>query len=284
MSTSLNKPSVDLIIDLINVANSTSLNSTKISFEVPSVLSNDPNNHNTGVKVVAVKGSGYIGDVDVTYNRLDIGLLFKNIALNLDVAKPATTKDLLPKLNSKYGLGLTIDDIEDNAVDMSGDGPHTHTIVMKVASLAYIGQVTTTIGPDPEVGERLDTVILQTNLNGLLYPNSDTSKAQAREYSWGIDASSISAYLQVRTKDEVITDNSLAIELNKVVPDVWVYDTNAADYNTANAKVVYAGVNDRTDADGKPRDTNAAFARIVQFQLSDTLCANMGGILTLGYN
>lgn len=284
MSTSLNKPSVDLIIDLINVANSTSLNSTKISFEVPSVLSNDPNNHNTGVKVVAVKGSGYIGNVDVTYNRLDIGLLFKNIALNLDVAKPATTKDLLPKLNSKYGLGLTIDDIEDNAVDMSGDGPHTHTIVMKVASLAYIGQVTTTIGPDPEVGERLDTVILQTNLNGLLYPNSDTGKAQAREYSWGIDASSISAYLQVRTKDEVITDNSLAIELNKVVPDVWVYDTNAADYNTANAKVVYAGVNDRTDADGKPRDTNAAFARIVQFQLSDTLCANMGGILTLGYN
>lgn len=284
MSTSLNKPSVDLIIDLINVANSTSLNSTKISFEVPSVLSNDPNNHNTSVKVVAVKDSGYIGDVDVTYNRLDIGLLFKNIALNLDVAKPATTKDLLPKLNSKYGLGLTIDDIEDNAVDMSGDGPHTHTIVMKVASLAYIGQVTTTIGPDPEVGERLDTVILQTNLNGLLYPNSDTSKAQAREYSWGIDASSISAYLQVRTKDEVITDNSLAIELNKVVPDVWVYDTNAADYNTANAKVVYAGVNDRTDADGKPRDTNAAFARIVQFQLSDTLCANMGGILTLGYN
>lgn len=284
MSTSLNKPSVDLIIDLINVANSTSLNSTKISFEAPSVLSNDPNNHNTGVKVVAVKDSGYIGDVDVTYNRLDIGLLFKNIALNLDVTKPATTKDLLPKLNSKYGLGLTIDDIEDNAVDMSGDGPHTHTIVMKVTSLAYIGQVTTTIGPDPEVGERLDTVILQTNLNGLLYPNSDTSKAQAREYSWGIDASSISAYLQVRTKDEVITDNSLAIELNKVVPDVWVYDTNAADYNTANAKVVYAGVNDRTDADGNPRDTNAAFARIVQFQLSDTLCANMGGILTLGYN
>lgn len=284
MSTSLNKPSVDLIIDLINVANSTSLNNTKISFEAPSVLTDDPNNHNTGVKVVAIQGSGYIGDVDVTYNRLDIGLLFKNIALNLDVTSPTTTADLLPKLNSKYGLGLTIDDIEDNAVDMSGSGPHSHVIVMKTTSLAYIGQVTTTIGPDPEVGERLDTVILQTNLNGLLYPNSDTTKAQAREYSWGIDASSISAYLQVRVKDEVIGDDSLAVELNKIVPDVWVYDASAADYNTAGAKVTYAGVNDATDADGNPRDTNKAFARIVQFQLSDTLCANMGGILTLGYN
>lgn len=284
MSNILNKPSVDLIIDLINVANSTSLNNTKISFGAPSVLTGDPNNHNTGVNVLAVPGSGYIGDVDVTYNRLDIGLLFKNIALNLDVSAPTSTKDLLPLLNSKYGLGLTIDDIEDNAIDMSGNAPHSHVIVMKDSSLAYIGQVTTTIGPDPEVGERLDTVILTTNLNGLLYPNADTSKAQAREYSWGIDASSISAYLQVRTKDEVIADDSLAVELNKIVPDVWVYDADAADYNTAGAKVTYAGVNDRVDANGDPRDTNSKFARIVQFQLSDTLCANMGGILTLGYN
>ena len=279
MSIPLNKPSFDLIVDLINVANSTTLDETKISLGAPTAITVDSNGHNTTAVVSSVPGSGYRGDVTVSYIRLDIGLLFKNIALNLNVTTPSTTKDLLPLLNSKYGLGLTIDDIEDNAIDMGdGSATPTHAIVIKATSFAYIGTVTTTIGPDPEIGEKLDTVILTTNLTGLLYPNDDTTKAQAREYSWGVDASSISAWLQVRVTDEEITDNSLATELNKIVPNTWVYDADAAqDYNTAGAKVIFAGVNDNT------KDTNQQFNRIVQIELSDTLCGNMGGILTLGY-
>ncbi len=282
MALSLNHPSIDLIIDLINIANSTTLDETKISFGTPSVLTNNANNHNTGVQVNAVPGSGFRGSVDVTYNRLDIGLLFKNISLNLDVDLSGitnpSTKDLLTKLNSKFGLGIEIEDIEDVAIDTSGSIPHNHTITMADNSLAYIGSVALTIGPDPEVGEKLDTVIMTTNLMGLLYPNADTTKAQAREYSWGIDASSIGSYLSVRVVGETIGDDSLATELNKVVSETWVYNASAADYNTAEAEVIYAGANDPS------KDTNQTWSRIVQFKLSDTLCANMGGTLTLGYN
>lgn len=277
MSIALNKPSVDLITDLINVANETTLDENKISFGEPVVITPDENGHNTTCVVSSVPGSGYRGDVTVSYIRLAIDLLFKNIAVNLDVSSAVTTKDLLPLLNSKYGLGLTIDDIEDNAIDTATQ-PVTHTIVMKETSLAYINQVVTTIGPDPEIGEKLDTVILTTNLNGLLYPNADTTKAQAREYSWGVDASSISAYLEVRATGEEITDDALATELNKIVPNTWVYDADAAqDYNTAGATVLFAGAN---SAD---KDTNQTYNRIVQITLSDTLCGNMGGVLTLGY-
>lgn len=278
MSIPLNKPSSDLIIDLINIANSSTLDETKITFAAPTVITPGQDGHNSTSLVSSIPGSGYRGNVTVSYIRLDIGLLFANIALNLNVTTYTSTKDLLPLLNSKFGLGLTTDDIQDNPIDKTGN-PVTHTIVTKATSLAYIGQVTTTIGPDPDVGERLDTVILTTNLNGLLYPNGDTTKAQAREYSWGVDCSSISAWLQVRATDETITDNSLATELNKVVPDTWVYDANAAqDYNTAGATIVFSGANDPTF------DTNQSFNRIVQVQLSDTLCGNVGGILTLGYN
>lgn len=281
MSAFLNRPSFDLVVDLINVANTLALNDAKVTFGVPSALEDDESGLNTGLNVKAISGAGYRGAVDVKYNRLDLALLFKNIAVNLNVdlssvASP-TTKDLLGTLNTKYGLGITIDEVVDAPVDITGEGPHTHTITAQ-DSLAYIGTLTLTIGPDADVGERLDTVVLVTNLNGLLYPNTDTTKAQAREYSWGVDASPISAYLQVRVVDEVISDNSLAVELNKIVSDTWIYDAAAADYNTAGAKVIYAGPN---SAD---KDANQKWARIVQFQLDDALCANVGGVITLGYN
>lgn len=289
----LTKKSLDLVIDLINAANSTKLDDTKIKITAPTTLTDDPNGHNTGAHVAAVKGSGYIGSVDITYNRLDIGLLFEKIAVNLDLGedgsgnpiKPATTKDLLPALNARYGLGLDVSDITDAPVTTTGNAPWQATITIATGSLAYVGELDLTVGPDPEVGERLNTVILTTNLNGLMYPNSDTTKAQAREYSWGVDANSISQWLDARAVNDVIADNSLATELNKIVPEVWKYDAdNLVDYNTAGAKVVYTGVNDAVDANGDPRDTNKKFNRIVQFQLDDTKCANMGGVLTLGYN
>jgi len=281
MSAFLNRPSFDLVVDLINVANTLALNDAKVTFGVPSALEDDESGLNTGLNVKAISGAGYRGAVDVKYNRLDLALLFKNIAVNLNVdlssVPSPTTKDLLGTLNTKYGLGITIDEVVDAPVDITGEGPHTHTITAQ-DSLAYIGALTLTIGPDADVGERLDTVVLVTNLNGLLYPNTDTTKAQAREYSWGVDASPISAYLQVRVVDEVISDNSLAVELNKIVSDTWIYDAAAADYNTAGAKVIYAGPN---SAD---KDANQKWARIVQFQLDDALCANVGGVITLGYN
>lgn len=281
----LSKSSLDLVIDLINAANTATkakFDETKILVSNPTVLdASDASGHNTKAHVSAVKGGGYVGNVDVTYNRLDIGLLFKGIAANLDLGStvPKTTKDLLDSLNARFGLGLTEDDIEDQPIDTSASQPWTTTVAIKTSSLAYLGTLTLTIGPDPEVGERLNTVVLTTNLNGLMYPNDDTSKAQAREYSWNIDANSISAWLEQRTTGDKIADNAFATELNKVVAELWTYDgAEAKDYNTANAEVVYAGVNDAT------QDTNQKFSRIVQFKLDETLCANMGGILTLGYN
>lgn len=277
MSVSLNKASDLLVIDLINVANSTSLTDGQVTIGTPTALSSDPDNYNTSAPAHAIKGSGYIGGVTVKYNRLDIGLLFKNIAVNVNALSATTTTGLLQTLNEKYGLGLSAADVVDNPIS-TATTPITHTIQIAANSLAYTGSVTTTIGEDPEVGERLNTVILITNLNGLLYPNSDTTKGQAREYSWNINGSSISTWLSARVTGETIADTALAIELNKVTPDIWVFDDAAADYNTSGAEVLYAGPNDAT------RDTNQTYSRIVQFKLSETLCTNLGGVLTLGYN
>lgn len=275
----LTKNSFELIIDLINAANNSTLDETKVSFGAPAPLTDDPSNHNTRTTVASVRGGGYVGSVNVTYNRLDIALLFNGIDVVIDVPDAVTTADLLPRLNEKYGLGLEVSDISDTNIDKSsGTGSYTHTLVISGGSYAYIGSLSLIVGAEPEVGERLDTVILVNNLSGLLYPNSDTDKAQARVYSWDINGNPISAWLSVRAVGETIVDNALATELNKVTPDLWVYDGDApAEFNTAGAEVIYAGPNLATN------DTNQGYNRIVQIRLSETNCTNVGGVLTLGY-
>lgn len=291
----LTKPSQELVIDLINYSNQTTLTNQHILVTgAKPGTSEDNANANTVATVESVKGSGYIGKVDIAYARLDIGKLFEKIAVNLDVGNVTPTKpaDLLTFLNRKYGLNIATDEVKDGTIDTTGSQPWSAQIEIADGSVAYIGTLTLTIGPDPEVGERLDTVILTKNLNGLIYPDGSSdgnNKIQTRTYCWNIDANPISSWLELRAVGDKITDNSLATELNKVVPEIWVFDAdNAKDYNTANWEVSYTGTNDQspnnsgTYPPGGP--WNSKFNRIVTFQIDEALNSNVSGIFCLGYN
>lgn len=291
----LTKASQDLVIDLINYTNQTTLTNQHILVQNPQPATNpDLLIANTRATVTSVKGGGYIGSVEIDYQRLDIEKLFEKISVNLDLGSTVPTKpsDLLTVLNRKYGLNIAIDEVKDGTIDTSGSQPWSAQIEIADDSVAYIGTLSVTIGPDPEVGERLDTVILKQNLEGLLYPDGSSDgndKIQTRVYCWNIDANPISSWLELRAVGDTINDNSLATELNKVVPEVWVYDAdNAKDYNTAGWQVSYVGTNDQspntsgTYPPGGP--WNSKFNRIVTFLVDETLNTNVSGIFCLGYN
>jgi hypothetical protein len=291
----LTKASQDLVIDLINSANNTTLTGVNILITNPTTVTDaSVPNANTKATVTSVKGGGYIGQVDIEYARLDIGKLFEKISVNLDLGNtvPSKPADLLGVLNAKYGLNIATTEVKDGTINTSGAQPWNATIQIADASVAYTGSLSVTIGPDPEVGERLDTVILTKNLSGLMYPDGSTdgnNRIQAREYCWNVDANSISSWLELRAVGDKITDNSLATELNKVVAEIWVYDgTNPTDYNTANWEVTYTGTNDQTPNSsgnyppGGP--WNAKFNRIVTFKIDTTLNTNVSGTFCLGYN
>lgn len=273
----LNKPSDELILNLANLqiaGNNLPQVLTLAQVQIgPVVVHAGEDGRNSTVTFQSVPGVKYIGDVECDYWRLDLEKLFTGIAVNLDATNPQTTADLITVLNAKYGLALGEKDYVNDPV--SGN---TAIIKTKAASPAYFGELSVTIGPDAPVGERLDLVILNRNLQGLLYPNADTTKAQASLYSHGVDANAIAVWLKAQATGTDITDNALATEMNKIFPELWVYKTTADDYNTGGATIIYAGVN-------KPDlDTNQAFSHIVQIQLDPLLCTNMGGVLTLGYD
>ncbi|WP_366536634.1 hypothetical protein, partial [Salmonella enterica] len=107
---------------------------------------------------------------------------------------------------------------------------------------AYLGSIPVKIGAKPQVGERLNLVVTQTKLDGLVYPDgASEAKGQGYIYSYGVDCTAIAAFLKVQTKGVIAGDSAFPVELNKVVPELWVASDEPADYNLKGANVLYVG-------------------------------------------
>lgn len=299
----LNKTSDLLVLDLINEKNSgANLELGKVKLGTPVPITEEDADRNTSLEVTARKNSGYIGKQDVTYDRLEGVPLFRNVTAYLDVKLPKTTTDLLPTLNSQYGLQITEDDIVPAAIpdntnpplanpDDPDPAPVDHDIVFKDECLAYLGKIPVKIGPKPQVGERLSLVVTQTKLDGLVYPDGPSDdKGQAYIYSYGVDCSPIAAFLDVQATGVMANDTAFAVELNKVVPELWVADDAAKDYNLKGANVLYVGLtaDDGTATGSDPKKpvegANLAYNKVMLLELDDTKCSNFTGIMFLHFN
>jgi len=294
----LNKTSDVLVLDFINEKNSgANLDLSKIILGTPvENTGDDKADRNTAMDVKARKNSGYIGDQGVTYNRLDGEKLFLNVTAYIDVKTPKTTTDLLPKLNEQYGLKLTEDDIVPAAIPDNTNPPVTnpedpdpapvdHEIVFKDDCYAFLGKIPVKIGAKPQVGERLSLVITQTQLDGLVYPDTPIEdKGQAYIYSYGVDCSAIGQFLDVQATGVMANDTAFAVELNKVVPELWVAEDASKDYNLKGANVTYVGLT-ADDGTGKPvGGANTAYNKVMLLELDDTKCSNFTGTMFLHFN
>ena len=283
-----NKPANILVLDLINAVNvepgtsqPLALLPGEVVFGKPAVVTGEVE-RNTQLLCTAANNSKYVGSVTLLYNRLDIAILFKNIKVNLDVQGATTTTDLLDRFNTRYGLSVADTDIVPSPVSpLTPEQPSVSaTITFADSSLVYFGSLVLTVGPDSEVGERLSTVVTQTLLDGLHYPDPDTGKGQAYIYSYGVDFTSIKSYLETITTGSPIVLEDLQREINKVVEDLWVVDTNPADYNLQGVVVKYAGVT----TDPAAVDVDDSYSNVVILTLDDTLCSNFAGDLYLHFN
>lgn len=283
-----NKPANVLVLDLINAVNvdpvtqqPLALAPGEVVFGTPAVVANEPE-WNTQVLCTAANDSKYVGSVTLLYDRLDISVLFRNIKVNLDVQGATTTTDLLNRFNARYGLGVQPADIVPSAVPpLTAENPSVNaTITFADSCLVYFGSLVLTVGPDAAVGERLNTVVTQTLLDGLHYPDPDTGKGQAYIYSYGVDFTYIKSYLETVTTGSAIVLADLQREINKVLEELWVVDAEAADYNLQGVVVKYAGVT----TDPAAVDADDAYSNVVILTLDDTLCANFAGDLYLHFN
>ena len=297
-------PTDQLVVHQINDDNpDAKISLDKVTLGAPAVVDltgADGKKRNTKINVKARKGKGFRDAEDVKFNRLEMGALFRNTNVFLNVHEPKNSGELLAALNRGYGLNLQLTDIvptdiaagvnpvpEDPEAD---DPPPTdHVITMHALCPSFIGALNVKIGPKPATGERLSLVITKTELDGLAYPDgSSETKGQAYVYSFGTDCSPILPYFESMAgtaAGTAIDAAKFVAELNKVFFDEWKVGDTAIDFNGKGAKLSYIGPTSTTTPQGteyRP-GVNQAFSDVMVVELSD-LCNNLQGMLWLHYN
>lgn len=180
------KPARQMLIDLINEGNPDlpfSINSVDYEFTRPVPIELQPNGHNTEIRIMAKPGAPYIGNVLLTYRRLDLGYLFRNIIPTIkqwveNSGNPAsgTTRaylhDFLPLFTKKYGINLQTSQINNVALqERDGLDPNRYfNIVANPESLIYIGsaQAQWILGR-----RRLSELLQVDEVEGRLYPDGN---------------------------------------------------------------------------------------------------------------
>jgi hypothetical protein len=113
-----------LVLSLINSSNPSlpfPIDATQVKFEPCAAIT--PANgtiQDTQVRIVALPGGKYAGNVMLSYRRLDPSVIFRSVPIVINLysaaaagSSPYKMSQLLPYINAKYGLNLQIADIVD---------------------------------------------------------------------------------------------------------------------------------------------------------------------------
>ncbi len=169
MASDFSKASNQIVIDLINEANSTPLALNVVDLGLPTA-NGEGAARNTSVTVTAKVGSGYKDAVTVTYNRLQISG-FTEEQITLPVGDAVNISDLIPELNSALGVNLQPGEFTDGPIPAFQGGVANETvdveIVISADSLAYLGSITIKVKADDI---SLQDIVTVTELDGLEYP------------------------------------------------------------------------------------------------------------------
>lgn len=160
---------LEIVFDLINEQNGTALNNTEVELGLPTVATGNGGAYNTSILISAREHGRYQGDVTLGYNRLDVeGFLFGE-TITLAVGDATSYSDLIPEINSKLRVNLTLDDYVDEPIGPWEGTPgevKLLTIQMKPSSLVFTGELSLLLGGEDVL---LNDIIVIKALPGLIY-------------------------------------------------------------------------------------------------------------------
>ena len=247
----LNKPSKELILDLINEAGQEFILTLRdIEFGIPGPNSTGNLNTQLVVSGLTNDGIGYRGQRTVRYNRLDLNVAMPPTdAQTLEVAVPndgfETKLEVVARLNKTYQLQIGPDDIEDGPVDVSVL-PATTTIVAKSRSLAWYGQLKLVFVPDrPLYKDTFSSFVLDglpapgdTNagiLNPVVIPDTTAAYANglSKLYQPGNETADADHFVTGRNNDiEVSISPRLVVETSIAPTENYSYPITLAGANS----------------------------------------------------
>ena len=136
------------LLAAFNAANGTALTADVVQFVDPRPAESvDPSkavNYNTAVTLQMLPGASRTGEVVLFYNRVDLAKEFASFTSlqkdYINVLDAKSTADVLPMINAKLGLRLTVDEIEVTPITLKDD---YFTTVLRALpnSMEYIGEV-----------------------------------------------------------------------------------------------------------------------------------------------
>lgn len=270
-----NKPTDILVFDLIKEANPDS-DFTQDQIRLTNFAENtngDPLRNTVG-KLMAIPGMGREGEVTLTWNRPDIAEIFSEVDVYVSVTNKFKKSDLLAEINLNFGFQLAAEDIYDEVLNLS-TVPTITQLKIRPTCPAFTGTLQVIIG-DPK--KAIDTVIRNTDLDGLAYPTNQSTKIQGPLYLYAQDYSYDNENMQRFGYGDLI-EGDLLIILNRKSPSQWVNTPTPAEWNMAGATVWYNGPTAQA-----PVYVNSNYSRCVVIHLDDTLCTNVAGHLILHYN
>lgn len=217
--------------------------------------------------------SGYKGEHDILYDRLDATDLFYGVrkffptgSADLD---PYTVVGLMAK---RYGLKLDVNHIEKVEIK-------TGKAVVTFADNSPMIKGSVQFDFYDEAID-LDELIADPEIGVLEMPER-TEKPNVTYYSYRYDMTFAKAFVPQMAVGSLATQQ-LADTVANITGDPWMLDTEqATEFNLGNAELVFNGSTTAANAAGYP--ANPDYAMVALFKLTD-LCNNFSGLLMVNMN
>lgn len=168
----LTKSPKEIIVDLINLDNGTTLTADSLLLGTP-VPSNNIR-YNTSLVLTATSTLKAQGSVTIKYNRKNLqDFTIAPNNLKFELGSATTISDLVDAINAEYSINLTSDDYVDadlpTLVELGHYEEKTFTLSAKPISLIYVDEVDLIVFRPRVDGISITSLFAQTVLNGLTY-------------------------------------------------------------------------------------------------------------------
>ena len=143
----INKPAIEILMDKVNAENLSQLDSNDFLFSVPTATTLPYSDINTKVTITPKVSSGYFNSRDIFYKRLDIAQILDNNSIEVLVTTETLLSELIPQINTLYGINLTADDYDDTAIPVAvPDTEHSIVVQIKTTSYLFVGTANLILG------------------------------------------------------------------------------------------------------------------------------------------
>lgn len=167
------RPHKELILDVIFALNAEFITKPipydELALSSPRVNTDPDLVGDTIVTITSLNEKRYLGDVETTFDRLDLQAVFATIGLDsLELSSQAdSVHGLIPELQETYNFSVYANDLIDDPVEFV-DGKAHVVLTAASTSLFFKGEILVEVTAPAAVP--LSSVIRNTTLSGLNYP------------------------------------------------------------------------------------------------------------------